>query len=532
MGLKSMGGRVPLKALTYVHLHVYSCMYTHVACQKEDIMKARSADIATAASANTPEGTKSRRRWLALAVLAAAQFMVFLDETVVNVALPSIKVDLGFSEASLSWVVSAYIVTFGGLVLLGGRLADLFGRRRTFLLGTAVFGLASLLDGFAPSQELLVGARALQGIGAAVATPAALALVTDLFPAGPERMRALSLWGALSGLGFALGILLGGAITDFASWRWVFFINAPVALATLFVVPRLVAERRAAGERALDLWGALAVTAGMTTLVYAVVKAPDYGWSSLETHAFVGAAIALLLAFTVVERRSAAPLVPARFLHRRAALVPNVLQGMLGISAISTLFLLTLYVQQVLGYSPLQAGVAYLPLAVGVAMATALANRVIARTGPRPLAIAGLAFAAVGIALLGHAPVAGDYATDILPAMVVVGLGAGLSFVSITTAALATVEDEVAGLASGLLSTTVQIGGAVGVAALVTAASQRTSDLIASGAGPLAAQVGGLQLAFFIAGGVSLAAALVAALALKRGDGTASEANVSAEASS
>jgi EmrB/QacA subfamily drug resistance transporter len=468
---------------------------------------------ATTARRGQPPGS---RRWLALAVLAAAQFMVFLDETVVNVALPSIKVDLGFSEATLAWVVSAYIVVFGGLVLLGGRVADLVGRRRMFLVGTAVFGAASLLDGLALSQGMLLGARALQGVGAALATPAALALVTTLFPAGAERAKALGIWGALSGLGFAVGILVGGAITEVASWRWVFWINVPVALATLAVVPRLSAESRVTGQRGFDLGGAMAVTAGMTTLVYTVVKAPDYGLRSLETHVLVGAALVLLGAFAIIERRSSSPLIPTGFLHRRTALVPNVLQLLLGISAISTLFLLTLYIQQVLGYTPLEAGVAYLPLAGGVASATAIANRLVARFGPRPLAIAGLAIAAIGIAFLARAPVAGEYLKDVLPAMVVVGLGAGFSFVSITTAALAGVDDESSGLASGLLSTAVQLGGALGVAALVAAASERSSELLASGSAPLAAQVGGLQLAFLIAAAVSLAGSVVAMFALSR----------------
>jgi EmrB/QacA subfamily drug resistance transporter len=481
-------------------------------------MTTRTQGIAAptdASMAITPDPA-SRRRWLALGVLAAAQFMVFLDETVVNVALPSIKDDLGFSQATLAWVVSAYIVVFGGLVLLGGRAADLFGRRRMFLAGTALFGAASLLDGLAPSQEMLLGARALQGVGAAIATPAALALVTALFPAGAERAKALGIWGALSGLGFAIGILLGGAITEVASWRWVFLINVPVALATLAAVPRLVAESRVTGRRDFDLGGAVAVTAGMTTLVYAVVKAPEYGWRSLETHGLLGAALVLLGAFAIIERRSPSPLIPAGFLHRRSALVPNVLQLLLGVSAISTLFLLTLYIQQVLGYTPLQAGVAYLPLAGAVASATALANRLVGRLGPRPLAIAGLAIAAVGMTLMGRAPVGGEYAMDVLPAMIVVGLGAGLSFVSITTAALARVDDEASGIASGLLSTSVQIGGALGVAALVAVASERSSNLIASGSAPLAAQVGGLQLAFLLAAAVSLAASIIATFALPR----------------
>jgi EmrB/QacA subfamily drug resistance transporter len=469
-------------------------------------------------AASTGNDRSRRQRWLALAALAVAQFMVFLDETVVNVALPSIKGDLGFTQATLAWVVSAYIVVFGGLVLLGGRAADLFGRRRMFLIGTALFGAASLLDGLAQSQGMLLGARVLQGVGAALATPAALALVTALFPVRAERLKALSIWGALSGLGFTVGILLGGAITQAASWRWVFLINVPVAVASLVVVPRLVTDSRIAGRRGFDLGGAVTVTAAMTTLVYTLVKAPDYGWGSPATLTLLATAFGLLAAFTVIERRSAAPLIPARFLHRRAALVPNVLQLLLGVSAITTLFLLTLYTQQVLGYTPLQAGAAYLPLAAGVAAATAVAQRLVGRTGPRPLAVAGLAIAAVGMARLGHAQAGADYWAGVLPAMVVLGLGAGLSFVSITTAALERVDEATAGLASGLLSASVQIGGALGVAVLAgVVATQRSSDLLAAGSTPLVAQMGGLQLAFLHAAGVSLAAALVAMFALKRG---------------
>ena len=465
------------------------------------------------------------RRWLALAALAVAQFMVFLDETVVNVALPSIKVDLGFSEATLSWVVSAYIVVFGGLVLLGGRLADLLGRRRMFLVGTAVFGAASLLDGLAQSEATLLGARALQGAGAALATPAALALVTALFPVQAERVKALSIWGALSGLGFAVGILLGGAITDVASWRWVFLINVPVAAGSLFVVPRLVSESRFSARQSFDLAGAATVTGGLTALVYTLVKAPSYGWGSATTHALFAGGFGLLAAFAVIERRSAAPLIPSGFLHRRSALVPNLLQLLLGVTAISSLFMLTLYTQQVLGYTPLQAGLAYLPLAIGVASATAVASQAVGWTGPRPLAVAGLTIAAAGMVIMGHAPAAADYWTEVLPGMIVLGLGAGLSFVSITTAALESVEDSASGVASGLLSTTVQIGGALGVAVLVgVVVTQRANDLVASGSTPLAAQVGGLQLAFLLAGAVALAASFVALLALKRRDDSPPEA--------
>jgi EmrB/QacA subfamily drug resistance transporter len=467
----------------------------------------------------TAAGSRVDRRWLALIALAVAQFMVFLDETVVNVALPSMKVSLGFSQASLAWVVSAYIVVFGGLVLLGGRLGDLFGRRRVFLIGTAVFGLASLLAGLAQSQGMLLGARVLQGVGAALATPAALALVTALFLVQSERVKALAIWGALSGLGFAIGILLGGAITQAASWRWVFLINVPVALVSLFWIPRLVAESRVTGRRGFDLAGAATVTVGLSTLVYALVKAPSFGWTSLTTHVLFGGAIALLGAFAVIERRSATPLIPAGFLHRRATLVPNLLQLIFGMSGIASLFLLTLYTQQVLRFTPLEAGVAYLPLAAGVAAATGVANKLVARTGPRPLAVAGLATAAAGMLGLGHAPAAADYWTQVLPAMTVVGFGAGLSFVSITTAALGAVDDAAAGIASGLLSTTVQIGGAIGVAVLAgVVVTQRASALLASGSAATAAQVGGLQLAFLIAAAVALTASVIALFGLRRNE--------------
>jgi EmrB/QacA subfamily drug resistance transporter len=458
----------------------------------------------------------SDRRWLALAVLAVAQFMVFLDETVVNVALPSIKEDLGFSQSSLAWVVNAYVLMFGGLLLLGGRLADLLGRRRVFLIGTALFGVASLAAGVAGSEGMLLGARAVQGIGAALATPAALSLVTALFPPGPERTRALATWGALSGLGFAVGILLGGVITEIASWRWVFLINVPFAAASLAVVPRLISESRVAG-RGFDLLGGVAVTAGMTTLVYAVLEASDYGWRSVETHAGFGAAFVLLGTFAFIQRRSATPLIPAGFLHQRATLVPNVLQLLLGASLISTFFLLTLYIQQVLGYSPLEAGLAYLPLAAAVAVATVVSERLIPRVGARPIAAAGLGIASVGLVVLSRAPVAGEYLTDVLPALLPLGFGVGMSFVSITTAALARVDEDAAGLASGLLSSSVQIAGALGIAILVAVASERSSDLIGSGAAPLAAQVGGFQLAFMVAAGVALVASLIAMFAVPKG---------------
>lgn len=450
-------------------------------------------------------------------MLAVAQFMVFLDETVVNVALPSIKVDLGFSQATLAWVVSGYMLTFGGFLLLGGRVADLIGRRRMFLVGIALFGLASLGDGLAHSQGMLIGARAVQGVGAALATPAALALVTDLFPPGAERMKALGVWGALSGLGFAVGILLGGVVTEAASWRWVFLINIPLALGTLVVVPRLITESRAADEPRVDFAGASVVTAGTAALAYSLLNAPVVGWRSLETYVLLGVAAGLLGLFAVIERRNSAPLIPARFLRQRETLVPNALQLLLVAALPSTLFLLTLYIQQVLRYSPLWAGLAYLPLAAGVVVSTAAANRLLPRFGARPLAVAGLVTAAGGLVEMGHLPVAGNYYANVLPTLIIVGLGAGLSFVSITTAALARVDNAVAGLASGLLSTSALIGGALGLAVLVAVVSARTSSLLASGATPIAAKVSGLQLGFLVAAGFLLAASLIALFGLRQG---------------
>jgi EmrB/QacA subfamily drug resistance transporter len=458
----------------------------------------------------------ARRRWLALAVLAVAQFMVFLDETVVNVALPSIKTSLGFSQPSLAWVINAYVLLFGGLILLGGRAADLAGRRKMFLIGTAIFGAASLADGLATSQGMLIGARALQGAGAALATPAALALVTSLFPAGPQRTKALTMWGALTGLGFAAGVLLGGVITQATSWRWVFFINIPIALVGLLVVPRLVTESRNPGRAGFDIPGAVTITAGMTALVYTLLEGASYGWTSATTLGLFTTAAVLLAAFGFIESRAAAPLVPRGFLHRRATLVPTTLQGLLTVAAFSSFFMLTLYLQQVLRYTPLQAGLGYLPLAAAVVAASAIASKLIPRFGPRPLVVTGLATVGAGLALLGHVPADATYPANILPGLALLGFGAGFSFVSITTAALAQVQEDAAGLASGLLSSAAQLGGAVGLAVIVALATTRTTSLLSTGSTAVAAQAGGLRLGFLLAAGVALAASLVAAIALQR----------------
>jgi EmrB/QacA subfamily drug resistance transporter len=456
------------------------------------------------------------RRWLALAVLALAQFMLFLDETIVNVALPSIKDALGFSQAGLAWVIDAYILLFGGFLLLGGRAADIFGRRRMFLVGTALFGLASLLVGLAQSQQLLIGARALQGIGAALATPAALALVTTLFTEDKERAKALGVWGGLAGLGFASGVLLGGLITDLFEWRWVFLINVPVALLVLAAVPRIVPESRPPTRPSFDLAGAAAITGALTTFVFAILETGSNGWLSHKTTGLLSAATALLVVFVAVERRSSAPLVPARLVKRRTTIAANVIQYAVAASLISSFFLLTLYLQQVLGYSPLRAGLAYIPLAAMFALAMGSAGKLAPLLGVRPLIAGGLVISAVGLVLFAHLPVEGNYLTDVLPALLLMALGGGWALVSVTMAALAKVDESVAGLASGLLNSSGQLGGAVGVAVLAAIAANRGADALASGATPLAAQVEGFRLAFFIAAAISLAGAVVAAVTLER----------------
>jgi MFS family permease len=324
------------------------------------------------------------------------------------------------------------------------------------------------------------------------------------------------MWGALSGLGFAVGVLLGGVITQAASWRWVFFINIPIAAAGLVAVPRLVAESRNPGRPGFDLPGAITITAGMTVLVYTLLQGARYGWTSAVTLGLFATATALLGTFAVIESRAAVPLVPAGFVHRRATWAPTISIWLLTVSAFSSFFMLTLYLQQVLGYTPLQAGLGYLPLAAAVVAASAAASKLVPRFGPRPLVIAGLALAGAGLVALGHAPADGTYLASVLPGLVLIGFGAGFSFVSINTAALARVEDTAAGLASGLLSSAAQLGGAVGLAVIVALATARGTSLLRSGATAVAAQAGGLRLGFLLAAGVALAASLIAVIALPR----------------
>src|SRR5690242_4960785 len=465
----------------------------------------------------TSRNTADARRWLGLALLCSAFFMVILDVAIVNVALPSIQADLDFSPQDLQWVVSAYALTFGGFLLLGGRAADLLGRRRVFVAGVAVFGAASLLAGLAPSGAVLVLARAVQGLGAACMTPAALSILMTTFREGAERNTALGAWGAVGASGGTIGLLVGGVLTQTVGWEWIFFLNAPVALAVIALSPVLLEESRAlAGGRRFDLPGALAVTAALSMLVYALVDASTAGWVSAQTIGLAAGSAALLAAFVAIERRSPAPLVPARIFRLSALLGSNVAGLLFGAGVYGMFFVITLYLQQVLGYSPLRAGFAWLGVSLTALVTSVGGAQLVTRTGPRRPLVAGLAIAAAGFWLLSRVPADAAYARDVLPALVVSGVGIGLAFVTMSIGALEGVEEADAGLASGLVNTSQQIGGALGVAVLSTIAITRTQDILAAhpAVPPPAALTEGFNAALvagatFAAGGALLAAALI-----------------------
>jgi EmrB/QacA subfamily drug resistance transporter len=421
----------------------------------------------------------SDRRWSALALIVVAQFMVILDVAIVNVALPSIQADLGFTQTSLQWVVSAYAIMFGGVLLLGGRLADLLGRRRLFLIGLAVFSAASLLCGLAWSEASLIAFRALQGLGGALLAPAALSLLMTTFADGRERNKALGIYGAASGSGAAVGVLVGGLLTSYLSWPWIFFINVPVGLAAIAIAPVLLRESRAAlDHRHFDLAGATTITAGLMLLVFALTRATTEGWGSASTLGLLTASAALVVAFVVVETRSAAPLLPLRIFRLPTLAAANVAMAIVGAVTFSEFYVLSLYLQDVLGYSALQSGAAFLGFALTVVVASNVAQVVVSRLGIRPTLLTGLVLSTVSVAALIRLPVEGQYAWDLLPAFVLGGIGLAFSFVPITIASLSGVGRSDAGIASGLVNTSRQIGGAIGLAAVSAIAVGSTSGYL------------------------------------------------------
>lgn len=465
----------------------------------------------------TTNQQQGSRRWLGLIALCAAFFMVILDVAIVNVALPTIQVDLDFSQKNLQWVVSAYALTFGGLLLLGGRTADLLGRRRVFIVGVGVFVAASLLAGLAWSDTVLILARALQGVGAAVMTPAALSILMTTFKEGSERNKALGIWGAVGASGGTAGVLLGGVLTDTLGWEWIFFLNVPVGLAVMAVIPFLVPESRAElSSKGFDLAGALTVTSGIAVLVYSLVEANDAGWLSAQTLGLFAASAVLLGSFVVVERRSNAPLMPFSIFKIRAITGSNVAGLALGGAVFGMIFIVTLYMQQVLDYSPLQAGVAWLAMSLTALASSIGGQALVTKIGARIPMAAGLGTAAVGMVLLAQISAGGSYVGDLLPGLLVVGVGLGMAFVAMSIGALEGVKDEDSGLASGLINTTQQVGGALGVAVLSTLALSRTEDLLSSGSEEATALTEGFQIALFAGAGFAAAGA-IAALVLIRG---------------
>jgi len=460
----------------------------------------------------------SRRKWSALALLCTVQFMVVLDIAVVNVALPSIKIDLGFSQENLQWVISAYALLFGGFLLLGGRAADLLGRRRVFLVGIVVFTAASLLSGFAWSEGALIGSRALQGLGAAIISPAALSILMTTFSEGSERNTALGAWGAVGAFGAVAGVLLGGILTDLLSWQWIFFINAPVGVAAFVLAPVLLDESRDAEARGFDLPGAALVTGGLVALVYAITQANKYGWGSAETIGLFAASLALLAGFVAWEARAQDPLMPLSIFRLRTLVGANIAGVILGTVLFAMFLMLTLYMQQVLRYSPLRTGVAYLAVAGTAIVWSALAAQLVTRVGVKRVLIVGMVFLTAGLAYFTQVSVGGSYATDLLPGFLVIAVGMGFSFVPISIAALAGVRDSEAGLASGLINTSQQVGGALGIAALSAIATSTTSNRLAAGSAQAAALTDGFKAAFIAGAAVAVVGVLVALFVVRGRD--------------
>ena len=461
----------------------------------------------------------TRRRWSALALIVTAQFMVILDVAIVNVALPSIKTDLHFSQTGLQWVITAYAILFGGTLLLGGRLADLLGRRRMFVAGLALFAVSSLLSGFAWSAGSLVTFRAVQGLGGALLAPAALSLLRSTFAEGRERNLALGIYGAASGSGAAAGVLLGGVLTSYLGWSWIFFVNVPVGAVAIGLTPFLLRESRAdLLHRHFDVAGAASVTSGLMLLVYGLTRATTDGWSSPVTLGLLGAAAVLVAAFVAIESRSRSPLLPLRIFRLRALSAANATMALVGAVTFSEFFVLTLYVQDVLHYSAVRSGVAFSAFALSVVVASNLAQAVVGRVGVRPTLTAGLVLATISVGLLTRLPVDGHYFWDLFPGFVLGGVGLGFAFVPVTIASLTGVGRSDAGVASGLVNTARQIGGAIGLATVSTIAANVSSGYahahgVAVASAPAA--VDGFTASLDVLGGLLVAAIVVTVVFLR-----------------
>jgi EmrB/QacA subfamily drug resistance transporter len=466
----------------------------------------------------------SRRRWYALYVLCLASLMIVLDVTIVNVALPSIREDLAFSETSLAWVVNAYLLTYGGFLLLGGRLGDLFGHRRLFLAGITLFTLASLVCGLSTSQGMLIAARSVQGLGGAVASAVALSLMVNLFTEQGERAKAMGVFGFVAAGGGSIGVLLGGVLTDLLDWHWIFLVNFPIGILVVLLSLRLLPATPGAEGARLDVAGAVTITASLILAVYAIVNGNQKGWTSAQTLGLLGAAAALLAVFIAIEARVRSPLMPLRLLRKRNIAVSNVVGVLWAAAMFAWFFLSALYLQLVLGYSPLEVGLAFLPanLIMG-AFSLGLSAKLVMRFGIRAPLGTGLLLAAVGLLLFVRAPVDGNFVVDVLPSMILLGFGAGMAFNPVLLAAMSDVEPNESGLASGIVNTSFMMGGALGLAILASVADSRKASLLASGHGELEALTGGYHVSFLIGAIFAVVAAALGAALLRPGAAFAGE---------
>jgi EmrB/QacA subfamily drug resistance transporter len=458
-----------------------------------------------------------RTRWIALYVLCVGMLMIILDATIVNVALPSIRTDLGFSQSSLAWVVNAYLIAFGGLLLLAGRLGDLIGQRRVFLAGLALFTAASLLCGLAQSQAVLIGARFAQGVGGALTSAVILGMIVTMFPEPREQAKAIGVYSFVASAGASIGLLAGGVITEAINWHWIFFVNIPIGAATALLALRLVEAREGIGlQRGADIGGAVLITGSLMLLVYTILEAGDYGWGSAQTLGLGAVAFALLAGFLVRESRAETPLIPLRIFSSSNVSGANVIQMLMVAGMYGMFFLGALFMQRVLGYDALQVGLAFLPVAVLIGvLSLGFSARLNTRFGARATLLPGLVLVVAGLLLIAQAPVDASYVGDLLAPMILFGIGAGLSFPSLTTLAMSGATRSDSGLASGLVNTTLQVGGALGLAVLATLSTTRTESLMASGDSAASALTDGYQLAYLVGAGL-LVAAIGVALAVLR----------------
>jgi len=472
-------------------------------------------------TAATVTAAPDPRRWQALALVCVAFFMTILDVSIVNVALPSIKTSLDVSDTSLQWVLIAYAITFGGFLLLGGRLADLLGRRRIFMIGVTVFAAASLVCGLAGSIGILVAARAVQGLGAALVSPATLSIITTTFEEGAERNKALGIWGAMGGSGAAAGVLAGGILTQYLGWEWIFFVNVPVGVAVLLLTRSVVRESRIEGLSGFDAAGAVTVTGSLALLTYAVSKAPDVGWATGRTIGLLVASGVLLLAFIAIERRVRSPLVPFSIFRVRTVTGANVSGVLLGAVVYANFFLLTLYVQQVLGYSAVKTGLTFLFTAGTVVIVAGLSQALTTRVGPRPVLVTGMVLITAGMLWYTQIPVSGSFVSNLLGGYLLVGFGMAFAFIPMSIAALAGVQEHEAGLASGLINTSQQVGGALGVAIVSTVAFTHATNLLKTGASQASAFTSGFSLAFWVLAVLGAVGAILAGLLVRPVDSPA-----------